>query len=178
MNRSPLKRTKKVKSSTFAPWVKAVPESTSHGSGSLQKRLWRLTSDYVRIRDWYKYGTCVATGAKIRHWSEGDAGHWKSYSVCRGLFKFETTNIHLQSKTSNGWGGQEIGHQFGETLKQRYGEKILDDLTVLNQMHDLKVSSQQLTERMKMRLEQLGELPEQPEYYARVISLLANAVKV
>lgn len=56
-------------------WIKAIPPSTSHGTGTLQKRLWRLVSDFVRIRDWYKYGTCVATGVKIENWRSGDAGH-------------------------------------------------------------------------------------------------------
>lgn len=156
------------------PWLKAIPESTSHGSDTLQKRLWRVTSDYVRLRDWYTWNKeCIATQQAIRHWSEGDAGHWKSYSVCRGLFKFDPLNIHLQSKTSNGWGGQEIGHQFGENMKKRYGEDILEKLTRLNQAHSLKFTTEQLKDLIKVRLRQLGELPEQPDYYERANRLSA-----
>lgn len=154
-------------------WLKAIPELKSHGSNSLQKRLWRVTSDYVRIRDFYKYDReCIATGDKIRHWTEGDAGHWKSYAVCRGLFKFDPLNIHLQNKTSNGWGGQEIGHQFGERMKQRYGDDILEKLTRLNQAHSLKFTTEQTIDLIKVRLRQLGELPEQPDYYKRATKLL------
>ena len=86
-------------------WIKAVPQSPSHGSGTLQKRLWRLTSDFTRIRDWYKYnGRCVATGKRIERWQDGDAGHFRPYSICRGIFKFDERNIFLQSKRSNGFG--------------------------------------------------------------------------
>ncbi len=133
LKRTKVRKTKKSSSSGLPAWIKAIPEGL-HGSGTLQKRLWRLASDTARIRDWYKYdGRCVATGVMIPHWKQGDAGHWKSFSVCRGLFKFDTANIHLQSKASNGWGGQEIGHSFGEELKRRYGDDFLEVLVTLNQ---------------------------------------------
>ena len=155
------------------PWVRAVPESTSHGSGTLQKRLWRLTSDAVRIRDWYNFrGECVATGNKISNWRDGDAGHWKSYAVCRGLFKFHLSNIHLQSKTSNGWGGQELGHSFGENLKKRYGEGMLEHINSENKLHSLKFTTEEIKQEMISRLELLAVLPEQPEYFKRVQELL------
>lgn len=154
-------------------WVKAIPPSNSHGSGDLQKRLWRVVSDYVRIRDWYAYkGLCVATGAYIRHWSEGDAGHWKSYAVCNGLFKFAPINIHLQSKSSNGWGGQEIGHSFGENLKQRYGDEILREINAANMRHSLKFTTQEILLLLERTIEEQGKLPEQPNYYPRVVTLL------
>ena len=153
-------------------WVKAIPESQSHGSGTLQKRLWRVISDFVRIRDWYTYkGECIATGAKISNWREGDAGHWKSYAVCNGLFKFAPINIHLQSKTSNGWGGQELGHSFGENLKKRYRPTILEEIQDANKRHSLKFTNEHLLLMMKETLKEMGKLPEQPDYYKRAVSL-------
>src|SRR6185503_4390177 len=52
-------KTKKVPRGTPA-WVKAIPMG-KHGSGHLQKRLWRLKSDFVRIRDWIAFGTFIDT---------------------------------------------------------------------------------------------------------------------
>lgn len=129
-------------------------------------------SDFVRIRDWYRFdGRCVATGAKIRHWSEGDAGHWKSYSVCRGMFKFAPINVHLQSKSSNGWGGQEIGHQFGEELKRRYTPFYLDTINERNKITLLKFFTNDLIEAMEDMLARMEEEKEKPDYYPRVIAL-------
>lgn len=161
-------------------WIRAIPESQSHGSGTLQKRLWRVTSDFVRIRDWYRFsGHCVATGAYIPHWSQGDAGHWKSYSVCNGLFKFETLNIHLQSKSSNGWGGQEVGHNFAEELKRRWGPDILDVINDANKSHasKLKFTTEEVLARIQLTLEGMEILQEQPDYYARVVHLLSEEEK-
>lgn len=147
-------------------WIKAIPESQAHGSGTLQKRLWRVTSDYVRIRDWYQFDSSdIVTGKKIRHWTEGDAGHWKSYSVCRGMFKFDPANIHLQSKISNAWGGQEIGHMFGENLKRRYGDTYLQELTAINNSHSLKFTDGEISGQILKVISMMEYLPEQPDYY-------------
>lgn len=168
------KRPKKAKPSTFAPWIKAIPESQSHGSGSLQKRLWRLTSDYVRIRDWHKYGICVATGRKVASWREGQAGHFISYSKCNGLFKFHPLNIHLQSARSNSWGDRDDWKQYEITLGLRYQSDfpgIVEYLEMLNKKSSLKFTNEEIFEQMKYILKAMRNLPEQPEYYARVISL-------
>lgn len=163
------------KGPSLPKWVRAIPESQSHGSGTLQKRLWRVVSDSVRIRDWYKYnGRCVASGAKIGYWSEGDAGHWKSYASCNGLFKFNPMNIHLQSKSSNGWGGQEIGHSFGEELKKRYGPIYLDHINESNRLEPLKFSKEQILSAIVWTIKDIGSLPDKPSYYDRVISLMSD----
>lgn len=158
-------------------WVRAIPATGSHGSGMLQKRAWRLTSDYVRIRDYYAYNaSCVATGARIGHWTEGDAGHYKSWSVCRGMFKFDPRNIHLQSKSSNGWGGQEVGYKFGVTLKQRYEEDYLEELESINKATPIKFTTQDILGHMINIITLLSKLPEQPAYYKRVVALLKTMV--
>lgn len=156
---------KKVKLPT---WIKAIPKG-SHGSGDLQKRLWTLVSHYCRIRDWYQYRVCVATGVTIPHWSEGDAGHFISYSICNGMFKFDIWNVHLQSKSSNGWGGQQTGHDFGEELKRRYGDAFLDELKAENRAHvGEKLSNDLIINEMEEIIELFKSLPETPEYIKRV----------
>lgn len=153
-------------------WIKAIPMG-SHGSGDLQKRLWKLVSDYVRIRDFYQYGTCIATGKKIAHWKDGDAGHFISYSKCNGLFKFDERNIHLQSKRSNGFGDRDDWKQYETELGMRYGDghvSLLEDENSFHQKH-LKFSTEQIIEKMEDILNLLDVLPEQPDYFTRVLEL-------
>ncbi len=154
-------------------WVKSIPMSQSHGSGPLQKRLWTLTSDYVRIRDFHAFeGQCVAVrGIRIAHWRHGDAGHYKSYAVCNGMFKFNPMNIHLQSKSSNGWGGQEIGYSFGEELKRRYGDSYLERIENENRRTPLKFTTQDILTQMEVLLGEMEKLKEQPDYYKKVMNL-------
>lgn len=154
-------------------WIRAIPESNSHGTGTYQKRLWRLVSDYVRIRDWYKYKSCVATHRSIEHWKEGQAGHFKPYSICNAEYKFNPENIHLQSANSNHLSSQEDGYNFGEELKRRYGKGILKQIDENNKhFHAQKLTQTRTIELMRDIIDKMGTLPEKPEYYSRVISLM------
>ena len=152
-------------------YIKAIPEG-SHGSGSLQKRLWKITSDFCRLRDWEKYGRITVTGEVLNDWRDGDAGHYISFSKCNGLYKFHPQNIHLQGKASNGWGGQNVGHLFGETLKRRYGKNILQTIEQTNNSYPLKFTTQDVRDLIKTRIYDLSLLKEQPDYYRRVVELL------
>lgn len=153
-------------------WIKAIPYSkTNHGAGVLQKRLWTLTSHFVRIGDWHKYKVCVATGKKIEHWSDGQAGHFRPYSTCRGIFKFDTRNIFLQSASSNGWGGYDDWIAFENEVIRRTGmdRKAIDKA---NLEHELKLNDSMVIEKMKEMLEAIKYLPEQPAYFERAYRLL------
>ena len=156
-------------------WVKAIPESQAHGSGTLQKRLWRLTSDFVRIRDFYRYrGSCVATGRVLWSWRDGNAGHWISYSVCRGLFKFDARNIHLQEAISNKLSTREDWQQYEATLIERYGVEYVNMLEDENRKSPLKFTNEQIIERMKELLIAMLELKERPEYHEWAITLMGQ----
>lgn len=159
-------------------WVKSIPKG-SHGSGDLQKRLWKLVSDYVRIRDWYAYNKrCVATGEYIPTWKDGQAGHFISYSICNSMFRFDIWNIHLQSAKSNAWGGQSIGHAFGEELKRRYGEDFLEELKAENRSWlGKKVENYLVVEEIIAILHLMKSLPERPEYFDRVMSKIHDEQK-
>lgn len=154
-------------------WIDAIPASQSHGSGILQKKLWRLVSDYVRIRDWYKFqGECVATGKYIQEWKEGQAGHFISYSTCNGIFKFDVDNIHMQSAQSNSWGGREDWKKYEDTLSARYGPGHVPLLELKNRDTGPKFSVKDTETLMKDLLTRMADLPEQPEYYQKVIMRL------
>ena len=157
-------------------WVKAIPYSANHGAG-IQKKLWRLISDYVRIRDWYKYGVCVATGVRIEHWKEGHAGHFKAYSKCNGMFKFDERNVHLQSPRSNSWGGYEDWIAYENELLKRY-EYGLPEIDKWNlELQGTNITNTMVIEKMRDIIQKMGELKEKPEYYERVISLSTDLIK-
>ncbi len=183
LKRTPLRRTstlgntpkcsqekRKVKKGT-PPWIRAIPLSAAHGSGHLQKRLWRLTSDFVRIRDFYKYGRCVATGKPILNWMDGQAGHFKAYSKCNGIYKFDVRNIHLQSAQSNSWGDFEDWKAYEKELARRKVD-IQGFIEDNNANHGQKLTDTEVIYYMHFLLEELKLLPEQPEYYQRVIRLM------
>ena len=153
-------------------WIKAIPPNPSHGSGTLQKRLWRLVSDYTRIRDWYLYGRCVASGKPLGHWKEGQGGHFIHYSKCNGIFKFSEKNVFLQDAESNAWGGMEIGHAFGAELERRGIDT--DALRAENRDTEKKLNDTLVISKIEDILGKMIELPEKPEYFDRVIELRSN----
>ena len=168
------KRLKKIKNE-LPKWLKAIPESLSHGSGTLQKRLWRLTSDFVRIRDTYLYnGKCVATGRFYGEWQNANAGHFFSYSICENMFKFDVRNIHAQSAMSNKLSSMSDGNAFGDELDKRYGKGYCEFLEKENLRHkDLMISDELVIDEIKKRLHDFIELEEMPEYVKRAIELYA-----
>lgn len=157
-------------------WIKTIPASTSHGSGILQKKLWHLVSDYTRIRDFYKYGTCVATGKQV-YWKDGDAGHFIPYSLCNGIFKFSEENVFLQSKRSNGFGGASEGYEFAKELERR-GISV-DGLYKKNaSYHPPRLTTLMVLEKMEDILDKMADLPEKPDYYERVYNLRSKEKSV
>lgn len=94
----------------------------------VKAKSWSILSDYVRMRDFIKYGRCVATKVKIMYWRDGDAGHFTSMAGHGVESGFDPMNIHLQSKSSNGWGGNADGHAFGIELDRRYGSGTAEKL--------------------------------------------------
>lgn len=160
-------------------WIRAIPPSPAHGSGTLQQRLWRLVSDYVRIRDWHQFeGKCIATGKYIPHWTQGNAGHFKAYSRCNGIYKFDVRNIHLQAASSNVWGTMDDWFSYAEELEKRHGiTKVMIDAE--NQQTSLKsLSTENILNQMKRLLADMGDLKEQPDYYQRASTLLAELHKL
>lgn len=174
---------------TMPDWIAAIPLGGGHGTGQYEKRLWRLTTDYVRIRDWHKYGgRCVATGRYISSWKAGSAGHFIRWSVCNASFKFHPMNIHLQSIESNSgigysdydedeWGTSD--HQtliaFERTLRQRYGKNIIEHIKHANrQCQGHKFGTYECMQAIDAMLTLMYELPEKPLYFKHVVKLRAQ----
>lgn len=154
-------------------WTKSIPKG-SHGSTDMQKRLWKITSDYVRIKDWYKYkGKCVSCDRVINHWQEGQAAHFRSYGQSNSWSKFDTTNIALSCPHCNHIDDSYIGHKFGEELKRRNGNKVIERIDKLNnenrgkKMHDWEIEKDILA-----LIDLIEQLPEQPDYIATAKSYM------
>lgn len=160
------------KKKSTAPWLKAIPSTGVHGSGLTQKRLWRLVSDYCRIRDFHRWKVTVDSGEIITDWHDTDAGHYHAYSVCNGMFKFDERNVHAQSRNGNAWGGASAGHRFAEELVRRYGKAYPRFILEQNaRFHGTTVNESKVIEKIEDVLAKMAELPEQPDYFQRVMEL-------
>jgi hypothetical protein len=173
----PKKRVQRI-STPLVAWIKAIPASKAHGSGTYQQRLWKLTSDYVRIRDFHAYGTCAATGKHFDTWrgTNVQAGHLKPYSTCSGLFKFDVRNIHAQDGYNNKFGNYDDFRNFEKEVKRRgYDWDLFEEenkSSIGCRLYDTDV-----IEEIKTLLLKMGTLPEQPDYYERAIMLLEQIEK-
>lgn len=154
-------------------WLRAIPESQGHGSGTYQKRLWRLVSDYVRIRDFNNYGYTV-DGKKMHNWRDAQGGHFLEYSICRGMFKFFLGNIFAESAQSNSFKNTLVRDKIEEELRRRYGQDIKQHLKKMNQISSLDFSNTEVIQQMKFILSLMQDYPEKPDYYERVVNLLKN----
>lgn len=146
-------------------WLKSIPKG-SHGSTDPQKRLWKITSDVVRILDWHKRGGyCVSCGVKIPSWKEGQAGHFKPYSVCNSYFKFNLMNLALQCAYDNAYGGADKGKRFGDELERRgVSLKSLEKENL--KLHGQKMYDYEIVAMIEDLLDL--QLPEYPEYFNKV----------
>lgn len=129
-----LSKKRKAKKSTKTPqkgykvpkWFSRLPRG-SHGNTPSQKKYWKVVSDTYREDDWKKYnGKCVSCGKRLEHWSHGDLAHFKKYSVCNSWFKFQRENLALSCKGCNQRDDGVVGHAFGEELKRRHHDHIIE----------------------------------------------------
>lgn len=153
-------------------WFKSIPESTSHGTGTYQKRLWKAISDYVRIRDFYDYKNCISCGKIVYDWHDADwqAGHYVPFSVCKGYSKFNPDNIFGQCSYCNrGFNGAPAGANFKDNIIKRYGKKRITWLDSFKSMPLEKREDYIELKKLKEIILMMSELPEQPDYYKRVL---------
>lgn len=137
----------------------------SHGNTPTQKRLWRVTSDLVRIKDFMKYGKCVSCDKRFYSWEESQGGHYKAYAVCRGYTKFNTKNIFGQCKYCNGsFSGHEVGKRFYDEIVRRHGKKRIAEINTYNTIPIEKVEDSVCEKMIYQRIKEIKKLDYQPEY--------------
>lgn len=162
-------RAKKVPKGTDA-WIKAIPRGV-HGSGHLQQRLWRLKSDFVRIRDWTQFGTFIDTAVPICNWYDAQAGHWRSFAECRGMFKFHEMNIHAQSPKGNSWPTSTTWENYRKNLTNRYNSQFIDAIDLSNKNWPLKITTELVLKEMERTIRMIEMLSTQPPYWERMMKL-------
>ena len=143
----------------------------SHGSTPTQKRYWKVTSDFVRIRDFYKYKRCIACGRFANHWSELQGGHYKAWASCRGYSKWDKDNIFGECGICNtGFNSNEVGANFKEGIISRHGQERMDYINSLSSYPTEKMEDYIIEDKIIEVLEEMKSLPEQPEYYYKYIN--------
>lgn len=151
-------------------WIKHIPPG-SHGSTPLQKRLWRLVTDYVRIKDFLRYGDCISCGHKFTSWQEAQGGHYRAYSKCKGMRKFDDLNVFAQCQFCNSRMNDdkfEGGRRFAENIVARYGEITLMKINTFTQGEPQKVEIPEIIIYMKQLINRMRELELLPDYFEKV----------
>lgn len=155
-------------------WLGGIPQGT-HGSGIAQKKLWKTISDYVRIKDFYKFGTCISCGKKFTHWRDSQCGHFRAYSICRGYSKWETNNLFGQCNQCNtAYDGNLIGKRFAEGIVARYGKQRLEQLENMTNRPIEKLEDSVIVEMTKDIIILMKDLPEQPDYFKKAYDLITQ----
>lgn len=100
---------------------------------SLDKKLWKIFSEYIRKRDRKEgeYCFCVSCGA-ARHWKGMDAGHFIPRQH-QGV-KYDERNVAAQCKPCNGFeGGAQ--YKYGLALRKMYGDGIIKELEIKKRLN-------------------------------------------
>ena len=152
-------------------WFKSIPLG-SHGSTPVQKKLWKLTSDYVRIHDFYKHGAkCVSCSRVFESWKEGQAAHFKAWWASNSYFKYNLFNLALSCAHCNHKDDGETGHYFGKELERRHGKNIIDTLQQLDQLNrGVKMDSVKLVGMGSQLVDKFKDLEEKPDYWDKMMS--------
>lgn len=88
----------------------------------IKAKYWDYLSDYIRMRDFLEYGTCITCGKKFSSWNDGSqAGHFIAAGNCGFDLLFDKKNINAECQYDNAWNSN---HQITmrANLARRYGE--------------------------------------------------------
>lgn len=88
------------------------------------KKLWKVFSEYIRLRDADEQGYCKCfTCGLIRHWKQMDCGHGIGRQH-KGV-KYNEKNNHAQCKKCNGFEGG-MRERYKQEMDKRYGAGTWD----------------------------------------------------
>lgn len=120
--------------------------------------LWKVFSEYIRIRDADENGYIrCATSGRMVHWKEADAGHFISRRHLST--KFDERNVHAQSRHDNRFqSGKQ--YEFGLFIDKKYGKGTVDKLLVLSRTTCKrgKFEIDAMTEYYKAEVKKLKEM--------------------
>lgn len=93
----------------------------------VKDKAWSLLSDYVRVRDFNKYGTCISCGKRADCWKDLQGGHYVNAGSGGAELSFDLQNVNAQCGKCN-MGGMDVGASYKEELDRRLGEGTADKL--------------------------------------------------
>lgn len=154
-------------------WYKSIPEG-SHGSNPIEKKLWRLVTDYVRIRDFSDYGNCISCGRQFDCWEEAQGGHYRPFSKCKGYTKFDYRGVFAQCAYCNSRMNDdkfEGGRIFADNIVFRYGKRHLNLINeFVSEKYSAKREYPQLITMMLDIICLMSRLDDKPDYYDKIVA--------
>ena len=124
--------------------------SSWKGGVALKKRLWKVFSMFIRLRD---NGTCISCGQK-RSWKEMDAGHYVPRTAGLALY-FDEQNVNCQCTYCNRWMHGNLS-KYALALQKKYGKEILEQLD--NKRREIRrISSQEYTELTETYIQKIRD---------------------
>lgn len=151
-------------------WVSKIPLG-SHGSTPLQKKLWKLTTDYVRIRDFINFGNCHSCNKSFDTWQESQGGHYRSFTSCKGYTKFSYMNVFAQCAFCNSRMNDdkfEGGRIFAHNIIKRFGQAWFDEINTFPTGKPVKLEIPVILDMMKEIITLMEHLPIKTDYYNKI----------
>ena len=74
----------------------------------LKGKYWTLLSEYIRRRDFERYGTCISCNKPVSDWREFDAGHFISAGSGGFSLLFDETNVNGECQYDNAFNGNHL----------------------------------------------------------------------
>lgn len=90
-------------------------------------KYWTLFSEYVRRRDFTRYGTCISCGKRLSDWREFDAGHFIPAGSGGFALLFDERNVNGECPYDNAFNGAHL-LLYRRGLDERYGPDKADAL--------------------------------------------------
>lgn len=118
-------------------------------------RLWKVFSEYIRLRDSDENGYCKCiTSGRFVYWNACDAGHFISRR--HKATKFHEQNVNAQSRNDNRFNAGSQ-YAYAKAIDQKYGPGTADKLLVMSRMtcHRDQFEIKVLTEHYKKLADEL-----------------------
>lgn len=118
----------------YPPYYKSIKRKYRYKTKRKDKttiakdKAWSILSDYVRKRDFKKYGRCVSCGKVMDCWQDLQAGHFVEAGVGGAELSFDEKNVNGQCPFCNHKGSMDTGHRYGIELDRRWGQGTADEL--------------------------------------------------
>ena len=126
----------------------------------IKGKYWDWFSDYVRMRDFLEFGTCISCSKKIEAWDKGtNAGHFIPAGKCGFGLLFDEENVHLECIACNGFNEFHL-IPYARNLDIRYSDGFAKALEERYNNHHFKaqITKEWGKKEYETKLEELKQL--------------------